>query len=105
MAAHAPSGLAIDDLSVLGPLFVLKLKLPKKTFSRRIVVEMWLYPDGSRILELSTKCLPDEGLAIASRSGSSSKERASRYRASSRPRPRQRSKFFSAELMTERRGD
>jgi hypothetical protein len=64
-AAHAPGGLAIDDLSVLGPLFVLKLKLPKKTFSRRIVVEMWLYPDGSRILELSTKCQPDEALEVA----------------------------------------
>ena len=24
----------------------------------RIVAELWLYPDGSRILELSTKCLP-----------------------------------------------
>jgi hypothetical protein len=64
-AAHAPSGLAIDDLSVLGPIFVLKGKLPKATFSRKIVVEMWLYPDGSRILELSTKCLPDEGLKVA----------------------------------------
>ncbi len=64
-AAHAPDGLTIDDLSILGPIFVLKLKLPKDTFSRQIVVEMWLYPDGSRILELSTKCLPDEGLRVA----------------------------------------
>jgi hypothetical protein len=64
-AAHAPSGLEIDDLSVLGPLFVLKSKLPKSTYSRRIVVEMWLYPDGSRILELSTKCRPDEALKVA----------------------------------------
>jgi hypothetical protein len=64
-AAHAPPGLTIDELSVLGPIFVLKLKLPKATFSRRIVAEMWLYPDGSRILELSTKCLPDEGMGVA----------------------------------------
>jgi len=64
-AAHAPSGLTIDDLSVLGPIFVLKLKLPPSAFSRRIVVEMWLYPDGSRILELSTKCLPDQALGVA----------------------------------------
>ena len=60
--AHAPTGLAIDDLSVLGPIFVLKLKLPGATFSRRIVVEMWLYPDGSRILELSAKSSPDDAL-------------------------------------------
>ena len=62
--AHAPSGVTIDDLSVLGPIFVLKQRLPQDTFSRRIVVEMWLYPDGSRILELSTKCLPDEALNV-----------------------------------------
>ena len=26
---------------------------------------MWLYPDGSRILELSTKCAPGEGIPVA----------------------------------------
>jgi hypothetical protein len=64
-ATHAPSGLKLDDLSVLGPIFVLKLKLQDEIFSRPIVVEMWQYPDGSRILELSTKCLPGEGLGVA----------------------------------------
>ena len=64
-AAHAPSGLELDDLLVLGPIFVLKLKVQEETFSRPLVVEMWLYPDGSRILELSTKCLPNEGLDVA----------------------------------------
>ena len=63
--AHAPDGITIDDLSVLGPIFVLKLKVQPETFSRRIAVEMWLYPDGTRVAELSTKCLPGEGLAIA----------------------------------------
>jgi len=52
-AEHAPEGVAIDDLSILGPIFVLKLKLAPKTFGRKIVAEMWLYPDNSRILELS----------------------------------------------------
>jgi hypothetical protein len=64
-AEHAPDGLAIDDLTVLGPIFVLKLKLPKKAFTRRLVVEMWLYPDGSRILELSTKAEPHAALDVA----------------------------------------
>jgi hypothetical protein len=62
---HAPDGLAIDDLSVLGPIFVLKLKLRPAAFSRRLVAEMWTYPDGARVVELSTKCLPGEGLAVA----------------------------------------
>ena len=56
----------MDDLSVLGPIFVLKLKVYPETFSRRVVVEMWIYPDGSRVAELSTKCLPAEGLVVAS---------------------------------------
>jgi hypothetical protein len=64
-ADHAPEGLTIDDLDVLGPIFVLKLKLSPKAFGRRLVGEMWLYPDGSRIVELSTKCLPGEGLDVA----------------------------------------
>ena len=64
-ADHAPDGVALDDLAVLGPIFVLKLKLAPQTFGRRIVAEMWLYPDGSRIVELSTKCLPGEGLDVA----------------------------------------
>jgi hypothetical protein len=64
-AEHAPDGVTIDDLSVLGPIFVLKLKLRPDTFSRKLVAEMWLYPDGSRIVELSTKCLPGEGLDVA----------------------------------------
>ena len=36
-AAHAPEGLGLDDLSVLGPIFVLKLKMKPDLFSRRLV--------------------------------------------------------------------
>lgn len=64
-AAHAPSGADIDDLSVLGPIFVLKLKVLPETFSRPIVAEMWFYPDGTRILELSAKCKPGDALNLA----------------------------------------
>ena len=57
---HAPAGIDLDDLSVLGPIFVLKAKFSPKGMGRRMVAEVWLYPDDSRILELSTKCAPDE---------------------------------------------
>ena len=30
-----------------------------------MVAELWLYPDGSRILELSTKCAPREAFQVA----------------------------------------
>ncbi|KAF0103676.1 MAG: hypothetical protein FD187_944 [bacterium] len=58
--AHAPAGITMDQLVLLGPTFLLKAKHQPKDFDRPIVVEMWLYPDGSRILEVSTKCLPKE---------------------------------------------
>ena len=51
-AAHAPEGANLDDLAVLGPINVLKLKYTPTTYGRRLVAEMWMYPDGSRILEL-----------------------------------------------------
>jgi len=64
-AAHAPEGLELDDLSVLGPIFVLKLKFAPEGYGRRIVAELWLYPDNSMILELSTKCAPSEAFQVA----------------------------------------
>ena len=66
-AAHAPEGLELGDLSILGPIFVLKLNLTPKEFGRKLVAEMWLYPDGARILELSTKCAPGGDAADRSR--------------------------------------
>jgi hypothetical protein len=63
--AHAPEGLGLDDLRVLGPITVFKLKFSPEDLGRRMVAELWLYPDGERILELSTRCLPGEGFQVA----------------------------------------
>ena len=49
----------------LGPTFVLKLVWFPKELDRKFVAELWLYQDGSRILELSTKCLPSETFQVA----------------------------------------
>lgn len=57
---HAPDGLDMNDLLVLGPITLLKGKFTLQDFDRPMVAEMWLYPNGSRILELSTKTLPGE---------------------------------------------
>ena len=64
-AEHAPDGIGLDDLTILGPLLVLKLKNSPEGYDRRMVTELWLYPDGSRILELSTKCEPSETFDVA----------------------------------------
>jgi hypothetical protein len=64
LAEHAP-GIEIDQLKVLGPIFVLKLKRFPQDFPHKLVAEAWLYPDGKRILELSTKCEPSEIFTVA----------------------------------------
>jgi hypothetical protein len=64
-AAHAPQGIELDELSVLGPIFVLKLNFTPKELGRKLVAELWLYPSGERILELSTKCAPAEMFQVA----------------------------------------
>jgi hypothetical protein len=56
--AHAPEGIALDDLALLGPILVLKLRFKPADYKQKIVAELWNYPDSSRILELSTKCAP-----------------------------------------------
>ena len=61
----APDGIRLDDLTVLGPIFVLKLKFRPEDLPRRLVAEMWFYPDYTRIMELSTKCAPAEALHAA----------------------------------------
>ena len=42
--AHAPGGIALDDLSILGPIFVLKTKFTPERFAP---------PDGRRVLAVS----------------------------------------------------
>jgi hypothetical protein len=67
LAQHAPEGVGIEDLAVLGPILVLKLKFAPLDYGRRLVTELWNYPDGSRILELSTKCAPTEAFEVAAK--------------------------------------
>ena len=64
---HAPEGIELDDLTPLGPIVVLKLKWVPQDLPRKMVAEAWMYPDGSRIFELSTKCLPAEAFDVAAR--------------------------------------
>jgi hypothetical protein len=64
-ADHAPAGVELDDLAVLGPVNAVKLKHSPEGLGRRLAVELWFYPDGSRILELSTKCAPGDWFEAA----------------------------------------
>jgi hypothetical protein len=66
--ANAPDGIELDDLAIFGPIFVLKLKSAPTGYKRKLVSELWLYPDNTRILELSVKCPPAEAFDVAARS-------------------------------------
>ena len=50
---------------MLGPITLLKLKFSAAEYARPLVTELWFYPDGSRILELSTKCPPSQAFQVA----------------------------------------
>jgi hypothetical protein len=63
--AHAPDGIELDSLSVLGPIPIIKAKVSPESFGRRLVGELWMYPDGSQIVELSTKARPDEAFQVS----------------------------------------
>lgn len=63
-ADHAPDGVELDTLAVLGPIPIIKVKVEPEGFGRRLVGELWMYPDGSQIVELSTKARPDEAFQV-----------------------------------------
>ena len=46
---------------------MLKLKQTPVGFARKLTAELWLYPDNSRVLELSTKCTPAEAFDVATK--------------------------------------
>ena len=61
---YAPEGVTLDSLTPLGPLNIARLKFVQQAFRGFLKAEMWFYPDASRVLELSTKCAPDEAFRV-----------------------------------------
>jgi hypothetical protein len=62
-------------------------------------VELWLYPDGSRILELSTKCRPDEALEVAAETKAYLGERGVDLTGEQSTKTATALRFFAAELL------
>jgi hypothetical protein len=95
---HAPAGIALDDLAVLGPLFVLKLKFVPDELASNIVAELWLYPDGSRIFELSTKCAPELAFDTAARMRAYMQERGIELGGEQQAKTRKALRYFTNAL-------
>jgi len=96
-AAHAPDGLPLDELVVLGPINVLKLKFTPEEFGRRVVAELWTYPDGSRVLELSTKCETTEAFEVAAQTRTFLAGRGIDVLAEQQTKTKTALQFFAAE--------
>ena len=96
--AHAPSGLQMHDLDMLGPINVLKLKFTPGELGRRMVAEVWYYPDGSRILELSTKCAPGEAFHVAAETKAFLAQRGIDLGAEQQTKTKTALRFFADEL-------
>jgi hypothetical protein len=101
--AHAPAGITMDKLVILGPTFLLKVKhQPKaKQFDRPITVELWLYPDGARVMEISTKCLPTEAFQVTANFKSYLANHGIVLGADQSAKTRTSLEFFSARLKEE----
>jgi hypothetical protein len=95
---HAPAGVALDQLVVLGPTLLLKAKHQPKNFDRPITVEVWFYPDDTRILEVSTKCLPEEFFQVGTEFKAFLGERGIALGAKQEPKTKTAIDFFGAML-------
>lgn len=97
-ATHAPEGLELDDLTILGPILVLKLKWAPAGFARKLVAELWLYPDNSMVLELSTKCLPSETFQVAAEARAFLTERGVDLSGEQQTKTKKALEYFSERL-------
>jgi hypothetical protein len=100
-AEHAPAGIELDDLAVLGPVFILKLKVSPAGYGRKLVAELWLYPDGSRILELSTRCAPSEMFDVALESRAYLAKQGLNLSGEQQTKTKTALEFFSGQLDSE----
>jgi len=97
-AERAPSGISLDDLAILGPIVVFKLRFSPKAFGRRIVAELWNYPDYSRILELSTKTAPAEAMQVAAEARAFLSQRGVNLSGAQQTKTKTALEFFSKQL-------
>jgi hypothetical protein len=97
-AAHAPDGLRLDDLAILGPILVLKVKFAPEGYGGKLVAELWLYPDNSMLLELSTKCAPSETFQVAAEARAFLTEKGIDLSGEQATKTKKALEFFSRQL-------
>jgi hypothetical protein len=99
--ANAPSGIPLDSLAVLGPSFALKGVFTPKSLNRKVVLELWIYPDGSHLLELSTKCAPLEGPMVGAQFRAYLAKRGTEMSGNQQAKTRTALEFYAARLQAQ----
>ena len=94
----APDGISLDDLALLGPITVMKLKFSPHGYDGRMVAELWFYPDGSRILELSTKATTADAFDVAARARQYLEHRGVNLSGEQQTKTKTALEYFSSEL-------
>jgi hypothetical protein len=93
---YAPEGLKLSDLAILGPINLMKLLFEPKELKRKFVAELWFYPDGARILELSTKCTPSNAFQVAAETRNYLSQHGIDLTAEQQPKTNKALKYFSS---------
>jgi hypothetical protein len=68
-----------------------------------MVAELWSYPDGSRVLELSTKCAPAEAFQTAAEARAFLAQRGIDLSADQETKTAKALEFFAAQVKRGRR--
>ncbi|GAA2066027.1 hypothetical protein GCM10009839_92140 [Catenulispora yoronensis] len=65
LASRMPEHLTVDDLDALGPVEVHRTRSRYDGPGGGLELQEWTYPDGSRLLEVSTRCVAEHLLQTA----------------------------------------
>jgi hypothetical protein len=93
-----------EKLVTLGPTFLLRSRFYAKKLDRKVTAEYWLYPDNSRILELSTKAEPREAFHVAAEFRLYLSERGIDAGGKQQTKTATALKFFSGQLRAAKNG-
>ncbi len=100
---HAPGNIPLSSLTTLGPIFVLKMVFWPTAMNRKVVAEFWLYPDGSRLLEISTKCAPQDAFNVAAQLRAYLTKHGVTISSAQETKTKTALEFYSRELQQKRR--
>lgn len=88
----------MSQLAVLGPINLMKLEFNPGGLKRKFVAELWMYPDGARILELSTKASPGNAFEVAAETRSYLKKKGLDLTADQQPKTNRALQHFTELL-------